>query len=173
MKNNNHLRIRLTDSNDKLLNDINKKTKMQKNKIINIVLSEIEREELELLTYKYDKKLTTIKFNITKTEKEFLKKQMIKSGANNLTHEIKYRLLNSIYKNKFFTSNELTEFIKTRYELSMIGRNLNQLLKIIYTKKELNIDAKEIRLMIINVNNELKEMSYKLATFIKFTNNRF
>lgn len=173
MQNNNHLRIRLTDDNNKLLNEINKKTKMQKNKIINLVLSEICQEELELLDYIYDERLTVIKFSITETEKFFLKKQMQESGANNLTHEIKYRLLNTIYKNTFFTSNEVKEFIKTRYELSMIGRNLNQLVKKINVKGELGTELFDIRNTVEEINKKTQIISKELEKYITFTNKRF
>lgn len=167
-----NLRLRLTDDNSSFLTQVNKKTNIPKNKIINIVLSETRREEIEQLEFIDDETPTAIKFNITATEKNFLKNEMEKSGAGNITNEIKYRLLNTINKNVFFTSNELVNFTKASYELNMIGRNLNQLVKKLNQKEEL-VDTQDIKDTVKEIDSKIKEMSKEFKQVITNTNDRF
>lgn len=170
---NKFIKLRLTDKNENLLNKLNGKTKIPITKIINIALSELETKGIDLLEENEDKKLTIIKFRITESEKKFLQDESLKSGAEKITTEIKFRLLNSINKNKFFTSNELKEFIKTRYELNMIGRNLNQLVKKLNSKEESIIESEDIKEIVVEINLKLKKFSKLLEEFIIHTNHRF
>ena len=76
-----------------------------------------------------------IKFRINENEKKFLEHQMIKTGNSSLTSEIRFRLLNSIYKNKYFLPIELSEFKNLVYQLKMIGLNINGIYKKVNFKK--------------------------------------
>lgn len=152
---------------------ISKLTKLPINAVIEIIISEIDREFEYLEKFNYNENEIQIKFRITESEKEFLEEQSLKSGANSLSAEIKYRLLNTIYKNKFFTNNEMKEFIKSRYEINMIGRNLNQLLKQIYTKDDYKLDKDEIKNLIYDIDKKINKHSDDLRELEKFTDNRF
>lgn len=164
--------IRLEKYNYEYLKELNLKTKIPINKILNTIISNMDRNVLELLEYKNENTDKEVRFRITESERNFLENESKLNGNDSITNEIKFRILNTIYKNKFFTINEKNEFIKTRYELNSIGRNLNQLVKKIH-KKEIGIDDNELKEVIKSINKKSIELSNELEKYIIHTNKRF
>lgn len=174
MKNDNiNFRTRLTEDNYKILKRFSEKNKVPMNRIINILISSMDTEFEFMQTDILNEIETEIRFKITESEKEFLQAQALKSGANSLSAEIKYRLLNTIYKNKYFTNNEMKDFVKSRYEINMVGLNLNQLLKQIYTKDDYKLDKDELKKLILDIASKIEEHNKELAKVLTYTNDRF
>jgi|GEM_PF-1686671 len=116
---------------------------------------------------------TEIRFKISNKEKIFLENQLKKTGNKSLTSEIRYRLINSIYKNKYFLPIELDEFRNLTYQLKKIGININGIFK------RVNIDEKLKKDDYVNLENSIKEVNSKidlitneLKAILKFANNR-
>lgn len=168
-----NINLKLDDKNVEMLEKMSSNSKVPITRIINILISSMDTEFEFMQTDILNEIETEIRFKITESEKEFLQAQALKSGANSLSAEIKYRLLNTIYKNKYFTNNEMKEFIKSRYEINMIGRNLNQLLKQIYTKDDYKLDKDEIKNLIYDIDKKINKHSDDLRELEKFTDNRF
>jgi len=166
-----NIKLFIDEKNEKKLNEIKQKTNIPITRIINILISELE-EEKELITDIVDDYETEVRFKITAYEKEFLKKQALKNGTETITTEIKYRLLNSMYKNAIFTPKEKQELSKARYELNMIGLNLNQLLKQIYTKDDYRIDKDEIKGLILQLTEKIKVLKDEWNNYIQFADKR-
>jgi hypothetical protein len=81
---------------------------------------------------------------------------MKKTGNGSLTSEIRFRLLNSIYKNKYFLPIELAEFKNLVYQTKMIGLNINGIFKRVNFKEELKSDD------YINLQNSINEVNEKI-----------
>lgn len=168
-----NINLKLDDKNVEMLEKMSSNSKVPITRIINILISSMDTEFEFMQTDILNEIETEIRFKITESEKEFLQSQALKSGANSLSAEIKYRLLNTIYKNKFFTNNEMKDFVKSRYEINMIGINLNQLLKQIYTKDDYKLDKDEIKNLIFDIEKKIDRHFEDLKELTKFTKNRF
>lgn len=168
-----NINLKLDDKNVEMLEKMSSNSKVPITRIINILISSMDTEFEFMQSDIINEIETEIRFKITESEKEFLQSQALKSGANSLSAEIKYRLLNTIYKNKFFTNNEMKDFVKSRYEINMIGINLNQLLKQIYTKDDYKLDKDEIKNLIFDIEKKIDRHFEDLKELTKFTKNRF
>ncbi len=166
-----NINLRLDDNNDKKLDEIKKKTNISKTEIINILISKLDESDDFIDNEQVPKEDTIIKIKLTQSEKKYFLNQSNKSGANSLTSEVKFRLLNSIYKNKFFTNNELKELSKNTYELNKIGININQILK--RSIKENLIDNQELLKVLEDLKVSIKNTQDEFYNFIKYTTNRF
>jgi len=116
---------------------------------------------------------TEIRFKISNKEKIFLQKQLEKTGNKSLTSEIRYRLINSIYKNEYFLPIELDEFRNLTYQLKKIGININGIFRKFNVNKELKKDDYiNLENSIKEVNNKINLITNELKAILKFANNR-
>jgi len=116
---------------------------------------------------------TEIRFKISNKEKIFLQNQLEKTGNKSLTSEIRYRLINSIYKNKYFLPIELDEFRNLTYQLKKIGININGIFRKLNLNKELKKDDYvNLENSINKLNNKIDLITNELKTILKFANNR-
>lgn len=165
--------LNFSDDVDLKLQELKQELQMPINKIITMIVNE-KLEDLNLLKKEYVEDLKNdnsqneieIRFRIKENEKIFLEKQMKRTGNNSLTSEIKYRLLNSIYKNKYFLPLELGMLNNLNNQIKTVGVNINQILKKINLKKDLeNIDydnfinnINEVNIKIVEITNEIKNI---------------
>lgn len=92
---------------------------------------------------------------------------MRKTGNNSLTSEIKYRLLNTIYKNKYFLPIELKYFRDLIYQLRKIGSNINQISTKLNSNKDLNnSDISIIKNSIDTLNIKINETKDDLENIL-------
>ena len=169
--------INFDDRVDKLLQELKQELKMPINKIITMIINEkledikrIKKETVEDLKMKDNQNEIEIRFRIFEKERIFLEQQIQKNGNKSLTSEIRFRLLNSIYKNKYFLPIELTELKKLVYHLKMIGLNINGIFRRVNFKEELKSEdyinlqnsINEVNEKIDLINNEMKKI-FKLA----------
>lgn len=168
------------DRVDELLQELKKELKMPTNKIITMIINEkledikrLKKETVEDLKIKNNQNEIEIRFRIFEIEKIFLEHQMKKTGNGSLTSEIKFRLLNSIYKNKYFLPIELTEFKKLAYQLKMIGLNINGIFRRVNFKEELqNEDYINLQNSINQVNEKTVLINNEIKNILKLANKR-
>ena len=165
---------------DLKLKELKQELQMPINKIIIMIINE-KLEDLKLLKKDYiedfkigdNKNDTAIYFRIKEKEKIFLEEQMKKTGNNSLTSEIKYRLLNSIYKNKYFLPIETRDIKKFNSEINMIGNNINQITTKLNSNKDLNnSDISIIKNSKDELNIKIYETKCEINEILKFANNR-
>jgi hypothetical protein len=172
--------LNFTDEVDLKLQELKQELQMPINKIITMIINE-KLEDLKLLKKEYIEDLkiensnndTQIKFRINENEKIFLEKQMKKTGNKSLTSEIRYRLLNSIYKNKYFLPIELKYFQGLVNHLRKIGNNINQISAKLNSNKDLNnSDISIIKNSIYELNEKINETKYGLENTLKLASKR-
>lgn len=164
-----------------MLKEIKKITNIPLTKIVISILNE-KLEQIKELNYNKefvenyknidDTYETQIRFRIKEKEKIFLEEQL-KTGNKSLTSEIRYRLINSIYKNKYFLPIELKELSNLNFQIKKIGLNINSIYKKINFKEELkNDDYRNLQNSINEVNEKLDLISNEIKNILKFANNR-
>lgn len=166
--------LRLSENNHNILCDLKKQTSLSINKIINFLISKQDDTKYldDFISNGADDK-KEIRIKINSKEYEFLKKQAELDGLNHINSEVKYRLLNTIYRNKYFTNIELSNFMKTRTEVNAVGRNLNQLLRLLQTKSSLNINDEVFSNMIKDLDDKIKNITLELEDIILKSKDRY
>jgi len=171
-----YIKLKIEDDNVNILDNISKKSKIPVTRIINMLISTLnDKSEFldnNLTNFKVDEN-TELRIYLTNYEKEFLTNQASINGAKSLSAEVKYRLLNTMYKNKYFTNIELSNFIKTKGEINTIGRNLNQLLKLLHTKSNLTVNDEVFQNMVKDIDNNVKNISNDLRDIIEKSRSRY
>lgn len=170
------LTLRLSKDNHKILSDLKEETGLSINKIVNLLIS--KQNDISYMKNLKNHKLgedekKEVRLKITENEYEFLKNEAQKDGINHVNNEVKYRLLNTIYRNKYFTNIELSTFIKTKGEINTIGRNLNQLLKLLHTKSNLTVNDEVFKNMVSDIDNNVKNISNDLRDIIEKSRSRY
>ena len=178
----NLIELKIGDELFSVLKEINSRTKIPLTKIVISILNEKLQDIKEL---NYNKEFiedykninndleTQIRFRINENEKIFLEKQMKKTGNKSLTSEIKYRLINSIYKNKYFLPIELNEFKNLTFQIKRIGLNINGIFKRVNFKEDLKSDDYiNLQNSINEANKKIDLMNNEIKNILKFANNR-
>ena len=178
----NLIELKIGDELFSVLKEINSRTKIPLTKIVISILNEKLQDIKEL---NYNKEFiedykninndleTQIRFRINENEKIFLEKQMKKTGNKSLTSEIKYRLINTIYKNKYFLPIELEYFKDLIYQLRKIGSNINQISTKLNSNKDFNnSDISIIKNSIYELNEKINETKYGLENTLKLASKR-
>lgn len=172
--------VNFSEDVDFKLKELKDYFEMPINKIITMIINE-KLEDLKLLKKDYIEYLkvddkqndTAVFFRIKEKEKMFLEEQIKKTGNGSLTSEIRFRLLNTIYKNKFFLPVELEKIQNLIYAISKIGNNINQISRKINFKHELeNKDYENFQSNLKEVNFKIDELTNEIKNILKFANNR-
>ena len=172
--------LNFSDEVDFKLQELKQELQMPINKIIYMVINE-KLEDLNILKKEYieDLKIENsnneieIRFRIKEKEKTFLEEQIKKTGNKSLTNEIRYRLINSIYKNKYFLPIELKYFQGLINHLRKIGNNINQISAKINSNKDLNnSDISIIKNSIYELNEKINETKYGLENILESNKKR-
>jgi len=158
--------IKFSEENFYRISKIKDDFKIPFTKIVNMIINDKFNEEINLLSDNKDDKKYEVSFLISENEKDFLNEESKKSGAISLVSEIKYRLLNTMYKNKFYTNNELTNLSKLRNDVNKLGSNFAYILKKINFKDEVSKDEilkmaddyKQLKIEIENIKIEINEI---------------
>jgi hypothetical protein len=172
--------VNFSEDVDFKLKELKDYFEMPINKIITMIINE-KLEDLKLLKKDYIEYLkvddkqndTAVFFRIKEKEKMFLEEQIKKTGNGSLTSEIRFRLLNTIYKNKFFLPVELEKIQNLIYAISKIGNNINQISRKINISKDLNSSDYEIlQNSLYEVNIKIGFLEKELKNILEFTKNR-
>lgn len=148
------------------------------NKIIAMIVKEkledLKKLDKDFLRNNDDDKETEIRFLIKQNERIFLENQIKKTGNTSLSSEIKFRLLNTIYRNKFFLPVELSELGNLNFQIKRIGININQILKKSNYKEVLqNDDYENFINNIDELRNKIDSITKEIKKILIFTKNRF
>lgn len=124
--------IRISSEIEKEIKEILEKYNISFNLFINIAISEyLSKAKNSLIDFNYFGNSNDNEFRIflSDREKEFLEQEANNHGFNSITKEIRYRLMNTIYNNKFYTNFEMIELAKAINDLNKFGRNFNEIVK--------------------------------------------
>ncbi len=165
------MKIVLTNENLNILKKVSNDYKIPVTKLANLAIA----DSLDIFLKKYypnmvkekplldnynasAKNETVIKLKISEIEKNHLFDALKYSGSSSITAEIRLRILNSIYQDRFLNTNEIKELSKIQYELNAIGRNIHQILVYLYRNKQLQADElkKEIDALLEILDKERK-----------------
>ena len=168
------------DEVDLKLQELKKELQMPINKIITMIINEklenskiLKKDYVEDLEIEDSKNDVQIKFRISEKEKIFLEEQIKKTGNSSLSSEVKYRLINTIYKNKYFLPVELEKLNNLNNQVKKIGININQISRKINFKNELeNKDYENFQSNLKEVNFKIDELTDEIKNILKFANNR-
>ncbi|KLD97989.1 hypothetical protein PJV92_06615 [Aliarcobacter butzleri] len=167
------MRIELAPANLEILKKINQEYKIPITSLANSCIYEKLGDKIKLLEFdlSLESDETELKIRLYENEREYLIKASEIIGINSLTGIIKYFLMNSIYDKRFLNPNELEAFIKFKSEISIIGKNLNQILKYLNIHKELKTD--DLINTIQELNIKLDDTKQEIKSILKYTNKRF
>lgn len=160
------------------LKELRKEYKIPITSIINMILAEKLQDELsnikkipaiQISKMIKNQKLDTyekevdkeVRLKVTNKERDYLITQAKITGTGNLTNEIRYRLLKSIYKQAIFNPVELKEIKNLAYQLGMIGLNINCIFRKVNFKEELKNDD------YINLQNSVNDLNTKIDLIVK------
>lgn len=119
---------------------------------------------------KLAKEQTEVKIRIYENEKKFLLESSKLTGTNSLNQEIRFRLLNTIYKKRFLSPNEMQTFYDLKYQIKMIGVNLNQISKKLNSNQQVNVDF--LMESISKLDEKLDENLIEIKKVLNYTNSR-
>ncbi|MCT7581221.1 hypothetical protein N5U12_04435 [Aliarcobacter butzleri] len=167
------MRIEIASANLEILKKINQEYKIPITSLANSCIYEKLGDKIKLLEFdlSLESDETELKIRLYENEREYLIKASEIIGINSLTGIIKYFLMNSIYDKRFLNPNELEAFIKFKSEISIIGKNLNQILKYLNIHKELKTD--DLINTIQELNIKLDDTKQEIKSILKYTNKRF
>ena len=167
------MRIKIFPNNLEILKKINQENKIPITALVNSCIYEQLNEKSNLLKEfksKLAKEQTEVKIRIYENEKEFLLESSKFTGTNSLNQEIRFRLLNTIYKKRFLSPNEMQTFYDLKYQIKMIGVNLNQISKKLNSNQQVNVDF--LMESISKLDEKLDENLIEIKKVLNYTNSR-
>ena len=114
-----------------------------------------------------------LRISISKSEYKYLVDLFKKHGFNSATKEAKFLLLNLLNSDSpIFNNIEMEELRKSNYELNMVGRNINQMLKVLYEQdlKNFKVNYENLISAVKVVNDKISTVSDKIEKYIKILN---
>ena len=167
------MRIKIFPNNLEILKKINQENKIPITALVNSCIYEQLNEKSNLLKEfksKLAKEQTEVKIRIYENEKEFLLESSKFTGTNSLNQEIRFRLLNTIYKKRFLSPNEMQSFYNLKYQIKMIGVNLNQISKKLNSNQQIKVDF--LMESISELDEKLDENLVEIKKVLDYTNSR-
>ena len=167
------MRIKIFPKNLEILKNINQENKIPITSLVNSYIYEQLNEKSNLLKEfksKLAKEQTEVKIRIYENEKEFLLESSKFTGTNSLNQEIRFRLLNTIYKKRFLSPNEMQSFYNLKYQIKMIGVNLNQISKKLNSNQQIKVDF--LMESISKLDEKLDENLVEIKKVLDYTNSR-
>ncbi|TLT05290.1 plasmid mobilization relaxosome protein MobC [Aliarcobacter cibarius] len=167
------MRIKIFPKNLEILKNINQENKIPITSLVNSYIYEQLNEKSDLLKEfksKLAKEQTEVKIRIYENEKKFLLESSKLTGTNSLNQEIRFRLLNTIYKKRFLSPNEMQTFYDLKYQIKMIGVNLNQISKKLNSNQQVNVDF--LMESISKLDEKLDENLIEIKKVLNYTNSR-
>jgi gas vesicle protein len=167
------VRIKIFPKNLEILKNINQENKIPITSLVNSYIYEQLNEKSDLIKEfksKLAKEQTEVKIRIYENEKKFLLESSKLTGTNSLNQEIRFRLLNTIYKKRFLSPNEMQTFYDLKYQIKMIGVNLNQISKKLNSNQQVNVDF--LMESISKLDEKLDENLIEIKKVLNYTNSR-
>ena len=167
------MRIKIFPKNLEILKNINQENKIPITSLVNSYIYEQLNEKSDLIKEfksKLAKEQTEVKIRIYENEKKFLLESSKLTGTNSLNQEIRFRLLNTIYKKRFLSPNEMQSFYNLKYQIKMIGVNLNQISKKLNSNQQIKVDF--LMESISKLDEKLDENLVEIKKVLNYTNSR-
>lgn len=167
------MRIKIFPKNLEILKNINQENKIPITSLVNSYIYEQLNKKSDLIKEfkpKLAKEQTEVKIRIYENEKKFLLESSKLTGTNSLNQEIRFRLLNTIYKKRFLSPNEMQTFYDLKYQIKMIGVNLNQISKKLNSNQQVNVDF--LMESISKLDEKLDENLIEIKKVLNYTNSR-
>ena len=167
------MRIKIFPKNLEILKNINQENKIPITSLVNSYIYEQLNEKSDLIKEfksKLAKEQTEVKIRIYENEKKFLLESSKLTGTNSLNQEIRFRLLNTIYKKRFLSPNEMQSFYNLKYQIKMIGVNLNQISKKLNSNQQIKVDF--LMESISKLDEKLDENLIEIKKVLNYTNSR-
>lgn len=167
------MRIKIFPKNLEILKNINQENKIPITSLVNSYIYEQLNKKSDLIKEfkpKLAKEQTEVKIRIYENEKKFLLESSKLTGTNSLNQEIRFRLLNTIYKKRFLLPNEMQTFYDLKYQIKMIGVNLNQISKKLNSNQQVNVDF--LMESISKLDEKLNENLVEIKKVLNYTNSR-
>jgi len=167
------VRIKIFPKNLEILKNINQENKIPITSLVNSYIYEQLNEKSDLIKEfksKLAKEQTEVKIRIYENEKKFLLESSKLTGTNSLNQEIRFRLLNTIYKKRFLSPNEMQTFYDLKYQIKMIGVNLNQISKKLNSNQQVNVDF--LMESISKLDEKLNKNLVEIKKVLNYTNSR-
>lgn len=167
------MRIKIFPVNLEILKKINQEDKIPITALVNSCIYEQLNGKSDLLKEfksKLAKEQTEVKIRIFENEKEFLLESSKATGTNSLNQEIRFRLLNTIYKKRFLSPNEMKSFYDLTYQIKMIGVNLNQISRKLNSNQQVKVDF--LIELISKLSEKLDENLIEVKKILNYTNSR-
>lgn len=120
-----------------------------------------------------NQKEKSLRVNLSKDEYEILSKLAKKNGFNSVSKEVKFIILNAIYKNQsFFNNIEMADLKNAVGSVNKLGSNLNQILKNLRQKdyRNLSFNYKNFEPFLQNIDEDIryiKELMYYYSNFLQ------
>ena len=134
---------------------------------------DIEGSKKNTLLLRENNKEVELRISISKSEYKYLVDLSNKHGFNSATKEAKFLLLNILNSDSpIFNNIEMEELRKSNYELNMVGRNINQMLKVLYEQdlQNFKVNYENLISVVKVVNDKISAVSDKIEKYIKILN---
>ena len=138
-----------------------------------ISTGDIEGSKKNTLLLRENNKEVELRISISKSEYKYLVDLSNKHGFNSATKEAKFLLLNLLNSDSpIFNNVEMEELRKSNYELNMVGRNINQMLKVLYEQdlQNFKVNYENLISVVKVVNDKISAVSDKIEKYIKILN---
>lgn len=138
-----------------------------------ISTGDIEGSKKNTLLLRENNKEVELRISISKSEYNYLVDLSNKHGFNSATKEAKFLLLNLLNSDSpIFNNVEMEELRKSNYELNMVGRNINQMLKVLYEQdlQNFKVNYENLISVVKVVNDKISAVSDKIEKYIKILN---
>lgn len=124
------------------------------------------------LTTNCNNKSKSIRVELSDKEYDFLLNLAKYNGFNSVKQEIKFLLLNSIASEKLFNNIEMIELINATNDLNKLGRNINEIVKLLRQKKsyEFNVNFNKLADFFSDINNQILEINKLISGYRKILN---
>ena len=168
--------VKLSKENYEVIKSLKESENATFNEIINAMISRYTENKNEKLARV--KKRTPSNHKIiallTQDEYTFLQEQAKYHGFSSATKELKFRLTNSIYSNGIFSNIEMKDMMIALTDLNKLGRNINELVRILKEKKDakININIERIGDLLNNIYSKIDTIGSKITNYQKQLDDR-
>lgn len=167
-------KFNINDENLQFLENISKDTHTPKSKILNTIIhSFIEKPQnqkdnkLDYIKEKNKNRDKEVRLFFTQNEFNIIKESAAKNNHSFVTQECRFRILNSIYNDRFSSGIELRQFILTKTAIRQIGRNLNQLVIELRKRNIAKINEKNLDMTLKNILDKINTLTLNLDSLTK------
>ena len=169
--------VRLSNENYEFIQSLKKKENTTFNEIINSMISlykESPKQESISRVKKSEKQSHRIYITLTDTEYNFLSTQAIKHGFPSPTKEVIFRLTNSMYDEKIFSNSDMNNLLNALNDINKIGRNINELIRILKEKSnaKININIDRLGDLLADIYSFIKIIDKEITSYRTEQKNR-